>query len=188
MVESRLGKQWLNLPLAQRLPGKPRVGCAFDSRQHSSGLLLDGLVRQLADQVEWVLWGEVPMHLRPLAKEVHDGQLQDKPAIMASLNLDIALVVLGDSTFDRCASALPLLQMGACGYAVICSDVQALHGPYQVTRVANDLQAWSQALTEHLEQPQATRQKGARLRQQVIEQGLLDDAYLQTWRAAWMPG
>ena len=188
VVESRLGKHWLNLPEAQRLPGKPRVGCAFDNRQHSSGLLLDGLVRQFAEQVEWVLWGEVPMHLRPLAKEVHDGQLQDKPAIMASLNLDIALVMLGDSTFDRCASALPLLQMGACGYAVICSDVQALHGPYQVARVANNLHAWSQALTEHLEQPQATRQKGAKLRQQVIERGLLDDAHLQTWHAAWMPG
>ncbi|MGH8439202.1 MAG: glycosyltransferase family 2 protein [Pseudomonas sp.] len=188
VVETRLGTQWAHLPPPTRLDGKPRVGCAFNRLQPGCQRLLDTLVRQLCDQVDWILWGEVPAYLQPFAREIHPGNLHEQPALLASLNLDIALAPLDDSTFDHCRSALALLQFGACGYSVICSDAPAYHGDYNVTRVANSSEAWLQALGDHLNDLQASRQQGLALRQQVLAGGLLDAAHLQTWRAAWMPG
>ncbi|MGH8380253.1 glycosyltransferase family 2 protein [Pseudomonas sp.] len=187
VVETRLGEQWRHLPQPVRLAGKPRIGCAFEHRQADSQHLLEGLIRQLAEQVDWVLWGDVPASLRPFARELHEGDLQTKPAVLASLNLDIALAVLGNSIFDQCRSALQLLQLGACGYTVICSDVAAFHGDYSVTRAGNNEDDWLKALHQHLDDPEMSRRQGIELRQQVFERGMLDAAHMLTWRNAWLP-
>jgi len=189
VVETRLGQQWQHLPHPTPSTGKLRIGCAFDQHQQDKGtrILLDTVIRTLCDRVDWVLWGEVPDYLSPFASELHEANLQNNPAALADLNLDIALVAQDNSTFGRANNALQILQYGACGYAVICSDVPATDVDFSVCRVPNNADAWLNTLNEHLDNPQASSLQGEALRQQVLARGTLDEAQIHAWRTAWMP-
>ncbi|MEW9902808.1 glycosyltransferase [Pseudomonas putida] len=186
VVENRLDYRWANLPPAARLDGKPRVGCAFTTLDPNTVDLAQSLVRHFADQVDWVLWGDVPPYLHNHARELHSNHVQFTPGMLAALNLDIALA-LHNTACDPSAGELQLKQLGACGYPVICSDVGAFHNELKVTRVANELSAWKDAINRYLDDLQAARSKGAELRKQVSDGCILDAAHLQLWRSAWMP-
>jgi len=132
-----------------------------------------------------VLWGEVSEALQALAHEVHDGMLQGDPAALSALQLNLALAPLGDSGLERCRSALPLLQLGACGYPVVCSDVPAYANALPVERVANTTLHWLDAIEALLAQPAAAHAAGQRLQQQVRQEGVLDEVRAAGWFQAW---
>lgn len=188
VVRTCLGQQWHQLPRSTPSAGKLRIGCTFNKQQdRATRLLIDTLIRALSDRVDWVLWGEVPDYLTLFACELHEANVQNNPAALAELNLDIALVVQDDCDVGRGNNALQILQYGACGYAVICSDVPATHVDYPVSRVANSADAWLNVLDRHLASPEASRQQGDALREEVLSRGVLDAAQMHAWRAAWLP-
>jgi hypothetical protein len=93
---------------------------------------------QLADEVDWVLLGHCPDGLRKPFREIHPPvAIADYPAALAALNLDVAIAPLEINAFNEAKSNLKLLEYGALGYPVVCSDIVPYQGPLPVTRVAN---------------------------------------------------
>lgn len=186
VLETRLGGEWLDLPFNSEAHQRPRVGCAIESSTSLDPQLLAVVVEALADRVDWVLWGEVPDSLRALAYEVHDGALQQDPQRLVALRLDLALAPLGTGGLDGCRSALPLLQYGACGFGVICSDTPAYDNSLEVTRVSNTPERWVGAIERHLAAPALSRQQAQKLRQQVCQAWMLGVEGAAAWLEGWV--
>lgn len=144
------------------------------------------VVRHFANDVEWVFFGMCPPKLRPFIHEYHHGvEIERYPAKLASLNLDLALAPVEDNFFNTCKSNLRLMEYGACGIPVICSDVACYRGDLTVTRVKNRHKDWVDAINMHLLDPAASAQMGARLQQEIRQDWMLEGENLQSWSQAW---
>ncbi|WP_336366995.1 glycosyltransferase [Marinobacter sp. C2H3] len=188
VVENRLPVDWWGGVSSLRQRGaRPRVGWAGGMGHTGDLELIADVVRDLADEVEWVFFGMCPESLRPFVAEYHDGiDIQDYPRKLASLNLDLALAPLEDNLFNRCKSNLRLLEYGVCGYPVICSDVL----PYRraglpVTRVKNRYKDWMDAIRERLANLDDLAREGDGLQQAVRADWMLEGQALADWRKAW---
>ena len=151
--------------------------------------MIADVVRELAGEVEWVFFGMCPDKLRPYIHEFHLGvAIEEYPAKLASMDLDLALAPVEQNLFNECKSNLRLLEYGACAVPVVCSDV----GPYRdeslpVTRVRNRHRDWVGAIRDHLADADARAVAGDALRTVVQRDWMLADAGLEEWRAAWLP-
>lgn len=83
---------------------------------------------------------------------------------------------------------MALLEFGACGFPVICSDVLSVPEDLPVTRVENETNAWVSAIERHIDQLDECARKGDALRQAVIDNWMLEADHLQAWRDAWLKG
>jgi glycosyltransferase involved in cell wall biosynthesis len=139
------------------------------------------VVATLAGEVDWIFMGMCPDKLRPFIHEFHSFvSIAEYPNKMASLDLDIAIAPLVDNLFNRCKSNLRLLEYGAMGWPVVCSDVY----PYRTddppaVRVVNDTQAWVQAIRT-LYAPEVRQQLGQSLAKWVDEK-----FHLNQWVDEW---
>lgn len=180
---------WLNLPQSRRCTSsKPRVGWAGGT-SHSGDLeVIADVVRELADEVEWVFFGMCPDALKPYVHEYHPGvPLHAYPAKLASLNLDLALAPLEFHIFNDCKSNLRLLEYGACGYPTICTDTEAYRGYLPCTRVyGNSTAEWLQAIRSHLSDPAASHRLGDELREVVTRDFVLREENLRHWEWGWL--
>ncbi len=176
--------RWGELKSARRQSRKPRVGWA-GAQQHQGDLaLIVELVKATAEEVDWVFFGMCLEELKPYIKEEHSFVLDFDayPKKLASLNLDIALAPLEAHPFNEAKSNLRILEYGALGLPVICSDIY----PYQnapVKRVPNDSQAWIAALRERIYDLDAAGEEGDRLRLWVHQNYMLED-HLDEWFSA----
>ncbi|KEF31683.1 O-antigen biosynthesis protein [Marinobacter nitratireducens] len=178
---------WSDLTSLRHQSEKPRVGWAGGMGHTGDLELVEAVVKELADEVDWVFFGMCPDGLRRFVKEVHEGiEISQYPRKLASLNLDLAIAPLEDNLFNRCKSNLRLLEYGACGFPVVCSDVE----PYQahelpVTRVKNRFKDWVDAIRMHLSDLDETARSGDRLQQVVRKNWMLEGENLRRWRDAW---
>lgn len=179
---------WLGLQSCRATSGKPRVGWGGGSSHGGDLEMISEVVRTLAGEVEWVFFGMCPEHLKPYIHEFHPSvDLRVYPAKLASLNLDLALAPLEFHIFNDCKSNLRLLEYGACGYPVICSDTQAYRGNLPCTRVySNSAQEWLQAIRMHLADPVASYQMGDALREAVMRDFVLRNENLRHWEWGWL--
>ncbi|WP_278800154.1 glycosyltransferase [Marinobacter nauticus] len=188
VVENRLPVAWWgDLESLRRQSEKPRVGWAGGMGHTGDLELVEAVVQELADEVEWVFFGMCPDKLRPFVAEVHEGiEISRYPRKLASLNLDLAIAPLEDNLFNRCKSNLRLLEYGACGYPVVCSDVEPYraHG-LPVTLVKNRFKDWVDAIRMHLSDMKATARAGDKLKQSVREKWMLSGDNLTLWLNAW---
>lgn len=190
VIENRLPAHWwadLNHQRGQRT-GKPRIGWAGGA-SHSGDLeLIADVVRELADEVDWVFMGMCPPHLRRYLHEFHAGvPIELYPAALAALDLDIALAPVEQNLFNECKSNLRLLEYGACGYPVIASDVRCYTGTLPVTLVKNRFRDWTAAIRTHLADPAGRAAAGDALREAVQRDWMLTGRNLDAWREAWLP-
>ncbi|MNJ23854.1 Hyaluronan synthase [compost metagenome] len=179
---------WLGLHSRRGVSSKPRVGWGGGT-SHSGDLeIIFDVVRELADEVEWVFFGMCPEELKPYVHEFHPViGLQAYPAKLASLNLDLALAPLEFHVFNDCKSNLRLLEYGACGYPVICTDTEAYRGYLPCTRIrSNSTEEWLQAIRMHLSDPVASYRMGDELREAVLRDYVLRDSNLQHWVWGWL--
>ena len=141
------------------------------------------------NEVEWVFFGMCPDALRPYVHEFHSTiDLQSYPYKLASLNLDLALAPLEFHIFNDCKSNLRLLEYGACGYPVICTDTEAYRGYLPCTKVySNSTDEWLQAIRMHLADPDASYRMGDELREAVHRDFMLRGDNLQHWLWGWLP-
>lgn len=180
---------WGDLAGARRAGRKPRVGWGGGASHRGDLELIADVVRDLADEVEWVFFGMCPDKLRPYVHEFHAGvPIEQYPARLASLNLDLALAPLEDNLFNACKSNLRLLEYGACGFPVVCSDIACYRGELPVTRVKNRYKDWVGAIRMHLADLDATAKAGDALREAVHGGWMLGGEHLRAWRGAWLPG
>ncbi len=150
--------------------------------------LIADVVAALAGEVEWVFMGLCPDKLRPFVHEFHQGvEISQYPAALARLDLDLALAPLENNLFNECKSNLRLLEYGACGFPVICSDLRCYAGDLPVTRVKNRYASWVEAIRMHLADLDETARRGDWLRDQVRQHWMLEGDNLQAWYRAWQP-
>ena len=190
VVLNRLPMDWWGeMPASQRRAGrKPRVGWGGGSSHRGDLELIADVVRDLADEVEWVFLGMCPEKLRPYIHEFHNGvPIEEYPRKLASLNLDLALAPLEGNAFNECKSNLRLLEYGACGFPVVCTDIVCYDGDLPVTRVKNRYKDWVAAIRMHLDDLDATASTGDALREVVQRDWMLTDDKLLNWRDAWLP-
>ncbi len=179
---------WKDLSSQRRVSRKPRVGWGGGSSHRGDLELIADVVRDLAGEVEWVFFGMCPDKLRPYVHEFHTGvPIEEYPRKLASLNLDLALAPLEENAFNECKSNLRLLEYGACGFPVICTDIVPYQGDLPVTRVKNRYKEWVSAIRMHLDDLDATAKTGDALRNAVLKDWLLEGDKLTAWRDAWLP-
>ena len=171
-----------------RLPRKkPRVGWA-GAQQHLGDLeLIYPVVEALADEVDWIFMGMCPEPLKPFVRESHSFELDFTayPKALARLDLDLAIAPLEIHAFNEAKSNLRLLEYGAMGWPVICTDIH----PYQnapVTRLPNEPEKWIKAIREQLAEPQALREAGLAL-QRWVHDGFILENHVASWFAAYGP-
>jgi len=178
---------WGNLKSMRQQGEKPRVGWAGGVGHTGDLELVTDVVRDLADEVDWVFFGMCPESLLPFVHESHKGvEISQYPEKLASLNLDLAIAPLEDNLFNRCKSNLRLLEYGICGFPVVCSDVE----PYRehnlpVTRVRNRYKDWVDAIRMHINDREQTALQGDRLQAVIRKDWMLEGANLQLWLNAW---
>ncbi|WP_084612608.1 glycosyltransferase [Pseudogulbenkiania sp. MAI-1] len=161
---------WGDLSSLRSVGRKPRVGWV-GAQQHQGDLaMIFDVVKELADEVEWVFMGMCPSEIRPYVKEAITTWLPyDRyPAAVANLNLDLAIAPLEVNAFNEAKSNLRLLEYGALGWPVVCTDIY----PYQtgdapVKRVPNTTAAWVEAIRERVHDLGTCHAEGDRLRQWV---------------------
>ena len=177
-----------NLKSRRGVSTKPRIGWGGGTSHRGDLELIADVVRELADEVEWVFFGMCPDVLRPYVHEYHSGvALSEYPQKLASLNLDLALAPLEFHIFNDCKSNLRLLEYGACGYPVICSDTEAYRGHLPCTRIiTNSTDEWLQAIRMHLSDPAASYRMGDDLREVVLRDFILRGDNLQYWADGWL--
>ncbi|MGY4532422.1 GT2 family glycosyltransferase [Pseudomonas sp. TE3786] len=189
VVPNRLPVSWWSALRSQRGVGrKPRVGWAGGAGHAGDLELIVDVVRDLADEVEWVFLGMCPESLKPFVHEFHTGVvIEHYPAMLASLNLDLALAPLEQNQFNDCKSNLRLLEYGVLGFPVICSDVLCYRDGLPVTRVKNRYKNWVDAIRMHLADMDATAKAGDELQQIIRRDWMLEGVNLHNWAKAWLP-
>ncbi|RMQ44907.1 Glycosyl transferase, group 2 protein [Pseudomonas cichorii] len=187
VIATRLSPDiWLNMPSQRQTRDKPRVGWVATADQQAELLMLSGVIKALADKVEWVIMGPCSRWLRPYIHELRapvEGGLY--PQLLASLNLDLVLVPAESNLTNQSKSPVSLLEFGACGYPVICSDALCIEGNLPVTRVSNETSAWIAAIEAHINQPGECARLGDQLKREVLENWMLDTPSLQDWQNNW---
>lgn len=189
VAPSRLAADaWGQLGGLRQTGVKPRVGYVSDRGQHENLALIADVVRALADRVQWVFLGECPEALRGFVSEVHDEVVsREFPAKLASLNLDLAVVPCNPSTARHHGSGLRLLELGACGVPVICSDIEPFNGSLPVAVVAGSTAEWIASVESHIADPVALAQRGDELRAAVHREGFWDSDAVRALGRSWLP-
>jgi len=174
------GDVWGHLRSLRRQGSKPRVGWA-GAQQHSGDLeVIFDVVKETAEEVQWVFFGLCFKEWAEYGVEVHDPVDFDRyPETLAGLNLDLAVAPLAHNRFNQCKSNLKLLEYGALGIPVVCTDIDPYRtGP--VARVRNTKTAWLNAIRERSNDLDAAAREGDVLRNWVIGHWMLDDN-LERW-------
>ncbi|MDX5630729.1 MULTISPECIES: glycosyltransferase [unclassified Brenneria] len=176
---------WRNLHSQRRVGKKIRIGWAGGS-SHSGDLdILRPVIKALENEVEWVFMGMKP---EGVACEFHAGvPIEFYPQKIASLNLDLALVPLEYNQFNACKSNLRLLELGACGVPVICTDIEPYRCDLPVTLVNNRFIDWMEAIRSHLADMDEAARLGDELREAVLTHWMLEESGLDDWLYAWLP-
>ena len=108
------------------------------------------------------------------------------PQKLASLDLDLALAPLENNLFNDCKSNLRLLEYGACGYPVICSNTRAfVDSKLPVQIVKNKFKEWTSTIRSHINDLDACKAKGRELKYQVKINWMLDRSALEQWEVMW---
>ncbi|WP_198972483.1 glycosyltransferase [Xylophilus sp. ASV27] len=179
---------WRGLGSQRRASCRPRVGWVGRASHQGDLAQIADVVRALAGEVEWVFLGACPAPLRPCLHELHEAVPIDQyPHKLASLNLDLAVAPLEPGLFNECKGPQRLLEYGACGVPVVCSDLKPYRGRLPVMRVPNRFEDWMEAIRAHTHDPDASACQGERLRDAVLADWMLEGAHLAEWADAWLP-
>lgn len=153
--------------------------------QHQADLdLLSPVVEATMDQYRWVFMGLCPRGVAGDPRiEFHAGvEFDAYPAALAALRADIAVAPLVDTSFNRCKSALKLMEYGALELPVVASAMTP-YASAPVLRAANHDQ-WLAALRE-LQDPVRRRTLGRALKSWVRDHhSLSSESKLLQWREA----
>jgi GT2 family glycosyltransferase len=180
-----LRAQWAPLTSQRATSRKLRVGWAGGVSHRGDLEVIRDVVRELADEVEWVFMGMCLQELAPHIKEFHDGAVFSAyPAKLASLNLDLAIAPLEINRFNECKSHLRLLEYGILGVPVVATDIHPYRSGFPVTLVKNKHKDWVRAIREHINDRDETYRRGDQLRQHVLDRWMLDQ-HLTEWLNAW---
>ena len=149
--------RWEGLQSVHREGARPRVGWAGSVSHGGDLALLQQVMRELASEADFVLFGMCPQALKPYVREFHPAVPFDAyPARLASLGLDLAIAPLEINAFNAAKSNLRILEYGILGWPVVCTDIEPYRGA-PVRCVRNRPEEWVEAIREHLHDLSAAR-------------------------------
>jgi glycosyltransferase involved in cell wall biosynthesis len=188
VVELRLPPVWWSdLTINRTEHKKPRVGWAGGSSHLGDLEMIADVVMNLADEVDWIFFGMCPSQLRRYIKEFHSGvPIHMYPQKLASLDLDLAVAPLESNHFNNCKSNLRLLEYGACGFPVICSNTRAFSEsnlPVQV--VKNKYKDWIDSIRNHINDLSYSRTLGLKLKNEINLNWMLNSNTPSSFSKAW---
>lgn len=179
-------ERWGNLERSRLSRSRMRVGWAGGASHTGDLALIADVVKELAKDVDWVFFGMCPESLRPYIKEWHQGvSIEHYASTLAALDLDLAIAPLETNMFNSCKSNLKVLEYGACGYPVICTDIEPYRGGLPVTRVKNKFSDWVDAIRGHISDRDASQRMGYELQTIVRRDWLLRGESLNQWFDTW---
>ena len=167
---------------------KPKVGWAGGIGHQGDLEMIAGVIKDLADTVDWVFFGMCPEALLRYVKEFHPGiPTLEYPGHLMDItqSWDLAIAPLENNAFNDYKSNLKLLEYGWCGVPVVCSDALPYQGDLPATRVKNRYKNWREAILEHVNNPDASRQQGLDLQARIASDWRLTGDNLQRWYHAW---
>lgn len=180
---------WSALRSRRRRGQKMRVGWA-GAQQHAGDLrFMQEVVGATYQEIDWVFLGMAPEGMKPLIAEFHDyvHDFAAYPAKLASLDLDLAVAPLEQHPFNEAKSNLRLLEYGALGWPVICTDILPYRtGNPPVTRLPNDAVQWIAAIRERIAEPDALAREGDALREWT-QAGYQLEKWQDEWLSALLP-
>ena len=179
---------WGDLKVTRTEHKKPRVGWAGGSSHLGDLELIADVVKDLADEVDWIFFGMCPSKLRPYVKEFHSGvPIYMYPQKLATLDLDLAVAPLENNQFNDCKSNLRLLEYGSCGFPVVCSNSRAfLDSGLTVGIVKNRYKDWIDSIRTHINEPDQLALNGLQLKEQVKNKWMLEEKSLSNWHRKWL--
>ncbi len=170
---------------SRRQGRKARVGWAGGGGHDGDLALIADVVKATADEVDWIFFGMCPAAIRERVREYHPGvPLREYPAMLASLDLDLAVAPLEDVPFNHAKSHLRILEYGILGYPVIATDITPYRGAFPIIRVANRFKDWVDAIREHVSDRDQLARRGDALREHIVANWMLED-HLDQWLKAW---
>ncbi|MDR7926525.1 hypothetical protein RIE95_05900 [Acidithiobacillus thiooxidans] len=175
---------WASVTVTHPKNNKPRVGWAGSAGHLGDLRIIIPAIRATWQEIDWVFLGPVPESIRKMAAEYHPSVSIDQyPAKLASLNLDLAVAPLEVSRYNHAKSALRILELGACGYPVLCSyGPDAFDIDLPVFRTPNVSGSWIYNLRLHTSG--FLDNNGDDLRNAIHEKYLLSKG-LDDWFNAW---
>lgn len=178
-------ERWANCTPPRYSRRKPRVGWV-GAMQHRGDLeLLLPVIQRTRHAVDWVFMGMSLPDAAQDIKEIHRGvAFHLYPQEMAKLDLDLALAPLEMNAFNEAKSNLRLLEYGALGYPVICTDITPYreHSP-PVTRLRNVPDLWTQAILEAVSDIDKLRARGEKLKKWVYSRYMAEH-HIGAWQQA----
>lgn len=186
VVPNRLRKDiWGGLSSLRRQGNKPRVGWVGAAQHRGDLELIFEVIKQTHEEVDWIFMGMCLPQFRPYVAEVHPFvSFEEYPSKVASLNLDLAVAPLEVNAFNEAKSNLRLLEYGAMGWPVICTDIF----PYQtnlapVCRLPNDSKRWIEEIRARVHDLDAAHREGDELNAWVKRYYWLEE-HLDDWEHA----
>lgn len=180
---------WGDVPFRPMRPPtgrKLRAGWVADGLSGEDTRIIEGLVEELAEEIDWVCLGACPASLRPyIAECIDDVPAETYPSVLMAQDWDLALAPLSNSAHNECRSDVRLIEYAWCGFPVVCSDVPAYRNGLPTTRVANVKSAWVAAVQEHLANLTMAVADGREFQQHVSGERLLKADVLTRWYKAW---
>lgn len=178
-------EDWVQPPAARQNQTRLRVGWAGGISHAGDLAIIREVVRQLADEVDWIFLGMCLDDMRPSLAEFHKGvDFERYPEKLASLDLDLAIAPLAINAFNECKSNLRLLEYGALGIPVIATDITPYQCGLPVTLLANRPDLWTKSIRDKLSEREALRHEGERLRTAVFKEWT-QQQHLDQWMSAW---
>lgn len=178
-------EDWVQPPAARQNQTRLRVGWAGGISHAGDLAIIREVVRQLADEVDWIFLGMCLDDMRPSLAEFHKGvDFERYPEKLASLDLDLAIAPLAINAFNECKSNLRLLEYGALGIPVIATDITPYQCGLPVTLLANRPDLWTKSIRDKLTERDALRHEGERLRTAVFMEWT-QQQHLDQWMSAW---
>lgn len=177
------GNIWKDITKSINNSNKLRIGWAGSNFHYIDLEILIPVVKATSEYVDWIFMGDCSDEIRPYIKEFHYGvPFEQYPNALASLALDIAVAPLFDHPYNHAKSNLKVLEYGAIGYPVLCSNMT----PYQsapVLLVDNIAENWVEIIMSLSSDRDALSHQGLLLQQWVHANWMLED-HLDEWLSA----
>ncbi|KKB04222.1 glycosyltransferase family 2 protein [Pantoea anthophila] len=168
----KLSTAWQRLAPPEDRPsehsGKPRVGVVLTDLMTEDWMLIDTLIREMSERVDWIIYGACPDAWKHTVHEYHRKVPHSRlPAMFQSLKLDLALAPLAETLPNQAEGHRVIAQLGACGYPVLASDHEAYKAIVSVKRIKNKTSQWRFMINKLINNPSMMRSLGEALYEEV---------------------
>ncbi len=167
---------------------KPVVGWAGGISHQGDLELIAQVVKETADQVDWVFFGMCPEAIRPYVRAFHPGVPTveyPKRLMEITRDWDLAVAPLELNAFNEAKSNLRLLEYGWCGLPVVCTDITPYQCDLPSIRIKNRFKDWRNTILDAVHDLPATRRLGQSLQESVVSEWMLEGRHLEAWYRAW---